>query len=93
MKLDFRTANKPGLLLGAALFIAGVLAISVPPEIVVHHGNSRPGVFRGLKTAEVVTRDRARFYGGCLAAAGVFLTLFSLYVPRRPPSVDHGGPN
>lgn len=84
MRFSYRTASKPGLLLGSALFLAGTVAIAMPTEIVVHHGNSRPSLFPGLKQAETVTKDRARFYGGCLAASGVFLTLFSLYVPRSP---------
>lgn len=90
MRFSYRTASKLGLLLGSTLFLAGTVAIAVPTEIVVHHGNSRPSLFPGLKQAETVTKGRTRFYGGCLAVSGVFLTLFSLYVPRPPkrPAVD-----
>jgi hypothetical protein len=84
MRFSYRTASKPGLLLGSALLLVGVIAMAMPPEIVVHHGSTRPSLFPGLKQAETVTKRRARFYGGCLAAGGVFLTLFSLYVPRPP---------
>ena len=94
MRFSYRTASKPGLLLGLALSIAGAVAIAMPPEIVVHHGNSRPSLFRGLKPVEKVTESRARFYGGCLTAAGLFLALFSLYVPGPPkPTTDDGEPN
>ena len=82
MQFSFRTASKSGLLLGTILFIAGAFTVAMPPEIVVHHGNTRPALFPGLTSAEVVTKGRARFYGGCLSVAGALLCLLSLHAPK-----------
>jgi|GEM_PF-6912243 len=81
--LSFRTASKPGLLLGLVMLVAGGAVIAWPPEILVHHPTMRPSVFNKTKRVEAVTEGRARFYGGGLVAAGVFIALFSLYSPRR----------
>lgn len=82
MKFTLRTANKAGLLVGIVLVLAGAVVMARPPALVVEHGNTRPGTFRWLKTSENVSQGRARFYGGCVAFAGLALGLFSLYDPR-----------
>ena len=80
---SLRAASKPGLILGMLLLIAGSAVIARPPEILVHHPTARPSVFGGIQRVEAVREGRARLYGGCLVAAGAFIALFSLYVPRR----------
>lgn len=81
--LSFRTASKPGLFLGLVMLVAGGAVIAWPPEILVHHPTIRPSVLSETKRVEAVTQGRARFYGGCLVAAGVFIGLLSLYAPRH----------
>lgn len=82
MRLSVRNAHAAGLFLGIALLVAGTGAALLPASLVVTHG---PAFYRAAGqagfTREKVSLSRARFYGGCVAGAGLLLVLASLWVP------------
>lgn len=87
MRFSYRSGSKTGFFLGIAIAVGGVAAVWVGPTHTVNHGPvMRQSQFGSLKAQEQLTPARARLYGGVAVAGGVFLSLFSLYVPRPRPS-------
>lgn len=82
MRLSYRTASKPGLLLGGVLLALGAAAILHPPTLLVHHPTARPSVFPSISRVEPITTGRARLYGGGGVLFGAGLMVFSLAAPR-----------
>ena len=94
MRFSYRNGSKAGLLLGAAVAVAGGLTVTFAPSHTVYHGP----VFRvpsasSVHKPEKVTPSRAQFYGGCGIVGGVLFSLFSLYVPRPRASGSSTEPN